>query len=268
MGQTAKVKTNGKVHELPTRKRKKVEPSEEKPKALSPEEMKRFSGDGDRSNIKPLSLVKPNVWNPNRMTPFQRSSLKVGFETDGWIMSQQLLIWGTDEKGKTKNIIIDGEQRWTVAPDAGFTHGPMVFLHGLTEAQAKALTVKMDQKRGQFDEASLGALLREVQFELGVDNLSLDLGIDDTMLARFLAEPEVVLPGTDLSPSENGSGSGAGPGMPTSTVRMVSLFLNPETHAEFSEAVRKLADVYGTKTVTDTTLEAVRRASAATPNKG
>lgn len=218
---------------------------------------------GDKVVVKPLDLVKPNTWNPNRMTAFERESLMTGLKKDGWLLSQALLIWGTDEKGREKNIIIDGEQRWTVAPSAGFAKGPMVFLHGLTEAQAKALTVKMDSKRGKFADEPLGLLLREIQFDLGADNVALDLGIQDDRLMLLLAEPDVVLPGTEPAPApSDGAPNGAGSGLPASTVRMVQLFLNPETHAEFSDLIRKLSAKYKTQNVSDTTLEAVRRAAA------
>lgn len=263
MVQAVKAKTNGK-HDIPSRK-KKAEP-DTPPKKTKATNTDNFTG--DRPVIKPLSIAKPNTWNPNRMTPFERESLKTGLKTDGWLMSQALLIWGTDDKGNEKNIIIDGEQRWTVAPDAGFTHGPMVFLHGLSEAKAKALTVKIDAKRGKFADEPLGALLREVQFELGSENLALDLGIQDERLMLLLAEPEVVLPGPEATPKPPSEGSGASSGLPASTVRMVQLFLNPETHAEFSELVRQLAAKYETKNVSDTVLEAVRHAARTAPDEG
>jgi hypothetical protein len=263
MVQAVKSKTNG-TNGHATRKAKGKEPAPA-PKKTAKSEVENLVG--DKVLIKPLASVKPNSWNPNRMTAFERESLKTGLKTDGWLLSQSLLIWGTDEKGVEKNLIIDGEQRWTVAPDAGFKTGPMVFLYGLTEAKAKALTVKMDAKRGKFADEALGTLLREIQFELGVENLGLDLGIQDERLMQLLAEPEIVLPGSDDPPVDMGP-SGAGSGLPSSTVRMVQLFLNPETHAEFSEAIRLLANKYGTKNVSDTALEAVRRAVVAATNAG
>ena len=35
-----------------------------------------------------LDKVRPNGWNPNRMTPFMKESLRTGLETDGWLSSQ------------------------------------------------------------------------------------------------------------------------------------------------------------------------------------
>jgi hypothetical protein len=209
-----------------------------------------------------LSKVEPNTWNPNRMTPFIRASLKHGLEEDGWLASQALLIWGTDQEGATKNVVIDGEHRLLVARELGFKDGPMVFLHKLTEAQAKALTVKMNQKRGAWDETALAELVRDIQFAEGDgSNLALDLGFQDDVLMALLAVPEVDM-GTDLDPTARGPADGPSDAVPTSNVRMVQLFLNDTTHGEFMEHMKKLAAVYGTKTVTDTTMEAIRRADS------
>jgi hypothetical protein len=216
--------------------------------------------------ITALSKVKPNTWNPNRMTPFIRDALKHGLEVDGWLASQALLIWGTDETGKDRNIIIDGEHRFVVASELGFKKGPMVFLHKLTEAQAKALTVKMNQKRGAWDETLLADLVKEIQFDVSLPDLGLDLGLEQDDLMALLAEIAVPLDNA-IAPSPRGP-VGGNAGMPTSNVRMVQLFLDETTHGEFSERIRQLAAAYGTKTVTDTTLEAVRRADTTASVKG
>ncbi len=134
----------------------------------------------------PLTAVKPNAWNPNAMTPFMKRSLRNGLEADGWLASQALLIWGTDERGGTKNQIIDGEHRWVIAVDMGFVEAPMVFLHGVTEAQAKALTIKLNGKRGEFTEEGLAALVRSIEVDLKVPDLGLDLGIENKILAKML----------------------------------------------------------------------------------
>ena len=47
-----------------------------------------------------------------------------------------------------------------------------------------------------------------------------------------------------------------------SGVRMVQLFLDESNIGEFQDACTKLADEYATENITDTVLEAVRRASA------
>lgn len=211
--------------------------------------------------MKPLTTVRPNDWNPNEMTAFEHEALRAGLESDGWLKSQSLLVWGTDERGKTRNVIIDGEQRWTVAKGMGFPQAPMVFLHGLTEAHAKALTVKLDSKRGKFNQDRLGALLRAIQHDLDVPNLALDLGIPEEPLMKLLAEPEIPT-GDEGNPTRTGGG-GDMPAGKTAHVRMVQLFFDVPQHDEFMEQVKVLRDRYRTESVTDTVREAIRRASAA-----
>ncbi len=209
---------------------------------------------GGAVKLLPIGDVKPNGWNPNRMTAFMRRSLKQGLIADGWLLSQSLLIWGSDRKGRKKNLIIDGEHRWTVAQEIGFVEAPMVFLHRITEAEAKALTIKMNQKRGEFDEDELGTLIRSIQSESGTE-LVHGLGIEDAQLARLLVEPIIDTDEpADSPPSVDGT---------EAHVRMVQLFFNKEQHEEYLARVKALAAGFGTKNVSDTSLEAMRRCTPA-----
>jgi hypothetical protein len=113
-------------------------------------------------------------------------ALTHGLRTDGWLVSQSLLIWGKDDKGVEQNLIIDGEHRYSGALKVGITTGPMVLLDGLTEIQAKALTIKMNQKRGDFDDAALELLIRELVADAGsIDGMDLDLGFDERDLIKM-----------------------------------------------------------------------------------
>jgi hypothetical protein len=138
----------------------------------------------------------------------------------------------------------------------------MVFLDGLTEAQAKALTVKMDAKRGKFDPEDLGELLRSIQHELSVEDLALTLGIENDELMPLLVTLTDPLPGDDPIPP-NGATPGEVPSGMSSHVKMVQLFFSAAQHEEFQALVKKLAPEYGLKDTTATTLEAMRRAGAA-----
>jgi hypothetical protein len=145
--------------------------------------------------LAPLESVKPNTWNPNRMTEFQVESTRAGLLSEGWLAAYALLVWGTDEKGKTQNIIIDGEHRWRIARDLGFPEGPMVFLEGVSARRAKEMTIEFDSKRGKFDNIAL----RELIADIGVDDgLSFRLGIDADSFAELMKDTNV-LPPEDFS---------------------------------------------------------------------
>lgn len=212
-----------------------------------------------------LTKVKPNTWNPNRMTPFMKDSLRTGLETDGWLSSQALLVWGKDDAGKVRNVIIDGEHRWTVATELGMERGPMVFLDGVSEKAAKALTIKMNQKRGTFDADGLAALLRDIQADFDDDTaLALDLGIDEDAIMGMLAEPEEILPGDPLDTK---------PAPPKGEVvvnngthqnfRVVQMFFNTEEYDEFQSLLNAAAKQFGTTSSADTIYEVINAAHSA-----
>jgi hypothetical protein len=209
-----------------------------------------------------ITEVKPNTWNPNGMTPFMKASLKHGLQQEGWLLSQALTVWGTDEKGRRKNIIINGEHRWTVGNELGFKLVPMCFLNGITESEAKRLTVALNRKRGEHDPHKLGILLRDIQFELPVGDMSLTLGIEQPDLMKLLAEPAVPTPGPEVPEGKGRNEPGAD--IPASGVKMVQLFFDEAQHREFDKLVKSLAQSYKAADATATVLEAVRRVYRAT----
>lgn len=207
-----------------------------------------------------LEKVKPNTWNPNAMTPFQKESLKNGFQTDGWLTSQSLLVWGSDEKGRPKNIIIDGEHRHAVARELKMKQGPMVFLHRIPERKARELTIKMDAKRGTFDSDRLGLVVRSIQesYEGDMTAMGLALGFETETLLMHLSDPNEIV----VEEPANGGIIGNLPSGQSANVRMVQLFFTHEQHEEFSGISKELAVRFGTTNLTDTVMAAVKHAAA------
>jgi ParB-like chromosome segregation protein Spo0J len=192
-----------------------------------------------------LSKVSPNPWNPNEMDAHTRASLKHGFETTGWLSSQALLLWGKDENGVRQDLIIDGEQRWTVARELDMKKGPGVWLDGLTSAQAKALTIGLDQKRGSFNQDRLGELVAELLKGSDVLALSLDLGLRSQDIVNLTKPRDIPAPVR----SENVH------------TKQVPLYFDADQHAEFDRLIGALAPRLKTETVTDTVLAALRLVS-------
>lgn len=214
--------------------------------------------------IRNLDDVKPNPWNPNRMSEEMKASLKHGFINDGWLVSQALLIWGTDEEGKSHNVIIDGEHRWTIAKELAMPEGPMVFLTGLSEVKAKALTIKMNQKRGEFVDELLANVLKDIEGELGSDDMALDLGFDDETIMELMAEPAQEIAAGEgtghQAETQRGFKAEIGEASMRSAgthVRLTQLFFDVDQHTTFTERVKILAGKYGTSNVTETVLKAV-----------
>ena len=153
-----------------------------------------------------LSKVKPNTWNPNSMTPFMFNSFEHELRTTGWLRSYKLLVWGKDEKGVEQNIIIDGEHRWKVGRKLGFKVVPMVFLDGITEAEAKRLTIKA-RKQGTINMDDLSTLLQEPGVHMGmdIDSYALDMGFEVPEMSNLLhldMIPATVAPVVEVSGHE------------------------------------------------------------------
>lgn len=208
--------------------------------------------------VRPLASVKPNDWNPNEMDAQMSASLRQGLVEDGWLLSQSLLIWGKDNRGKDRNLIIDGEHRWTEATALGFESGPMVVLNGLKPAQARRLTISLNQKRGRFNDL-LPDVLRSIQAELPSVDLGLSLGFDPEELYRILAQKTE----TVGAPARPGAGNSEPPPATVSrnaSVTMVPLFLSEPESVEFQSFLQRLGPSFGTDTTSATILEGMRRA--------
>lgn len=162
--------------------------------------------------ILPLDLVAPNPWNPNRVPEHVMEAIRYGFRTDGWLVSQALLVWATDEIETPQNLIIDGEHRWKCARDVGLHEGPMVRLYGLSLREAKALTVKLNQKRGDWSEDGVARVLAELATEGEV--LAVDFGFAQTEIDALLAlgAEGVNLPEPEPEPEPKTAGEDDDPG--------------------------------------------------------
>jgi ParB-like chromosome segregation protein Spo0J len=216
-------------------------------------------------HVLPLALVQPNGWNPNVCPPHVQASIEHGFRTDGWLVSQALLVWGKDDKGKDRHLIIDGEHRHAAGLAVGLEEGPMVVLDGLTEVEAKALTIKMNQRRGDWDPDLLGNLLRDLE-DMGAPVDALDMGFDNEALAALMAgaaqevDP-MAAPGASLATDAADAG-GAAMSSVGQNVKTVQLVFGDAEHGEFVNRVRALQKARGESVAAKVLLDVVR---AATP---
>ncbi len=208
-----------------------------------------------------LRLVKPNDWNPNEMTEDEYEGTKHGLKTRGWYRSQAMLIWGTDEKGRVQNVIIDGEHRWKGAIEIGMKTAPMVFIHGLTRDQAKGLTIEIDRKRGKFNQEKLGHLVREIQHQFPPETMARDLGFNPEEMMKLLAEPAVNLnTGDEREPDGEGGGVGGTVVSGNPHVKQVPLFFDPKEYDAFQAAVQKLSKRWQQDNITQVVARAVKEA--------
>lgn len=199
-----------------------------------------------------LAKLKPNPWNPNEMDDFTFQSLKHGFETDGWLVSQSLLVWGKDETGERRDLIIDGEHRWLAATQLELAKGPCVFIDGIDEDAAKELTIKLDNKRGKFNRSKLAGIVTELLKRREPVKLGLALGISSNAMTALL-KPAPRL--TTAKPSRNVHS------------KSVPLFFDEKTHDEFTRLVGVLEQRYKTDTITETVMAALTAAEESTKRR-
>lgn len=198
-----------------------------------------------RNRIKGLRVVPANTLLPNpknwRTHPDrQRKAMHGILEEVGYAAAAI-----ARELPDGRLMLIDGHLRTETADEAG--QDVPVLVLDVTEEEADKLLLTLDPiaEMAETDNAVLMELLESVE----TDNAEVS-----EMLANLLGKPrEVDYEGGEYESNED-SGSFSG-------VRMVQLFLDESNISEFQDAIHSLEQKYGTSNTTDTTLEALRRAS-------
>lgn len=109
----------------------------------------------------PVAKLRPNPWNPNRMDEAALEAERESIDEHGFIVPVHVR-----RRGKTLFELIDGEHRWRVAKERELEAIPAVVLD-VDDATAKRLTIILNDTRGEADPVALGALLNDLQRELG-----------------------------------------------------------------------------------------------------
>lgn len=104
--------------------------------------------------IVPIDKVAPNPWNPNFMSPGQFSKEKDSIQKLGLIGSIFVREYGDYYQ------ILDGEHRWKVCKELGYTEIPVENIGPVSDADAQFYTVHMNNTRGQDDVFKRAALFK------------------------------------------------------------------------------------------------------------
>jgi ParB-like chromosome segregation protein Spo0J len=150
-------------------------------------------------------------------------------------------------------MLIDGHLR---AETLGDGEVPVLILD-VNEAEADKILATLDPLAAMAD--SDAAKFEELLHTVNTSSQALQELIAETAAQAGLYED------LDKPLSEEGdepSDEDEADEPPPSGVRMVQLFLDESNIGEFQDACTKLAEEYATENITDTVLEAVRRASA------
>jgi len=131
----------------------------------------------------PTSKLHPNPWNPNQQQPAVARALKESIDAYGHIAP---IVVRDHPELKGEWQIIDGEHRWREAVEREQPTVPCVVL-ALGDAEARKLTIILNEVTGDADVALLGALLVDLESLLPDDELALALPYSRSELDHLLA---------------------------------------------------------------------------------
>lgn len=137
----------------------------------------------ERGVLIPKDKLHPNPWNPNHMKPRQQEAVSESIKHYGQVM--ELLVRPHPEIEEEYQII-DGEHRYNILPAEVYCN----VIHGLPDAEAKKLTIVMNETRGSADKIELAQLLSEIKDDLG-DDLGLALPYEENELEELIKLSEV-----------------------------------------------------------------------------
>ncbi len=122
----------------------------------------------------PVERIRPNRWNPNVMSQQAFQELVTSIRQEGFL-SEPLVRPMPDGNFE----LIDGEQRWRAAKEAGLTEIPCAVI-STSELRAKIGTLKMNLLRGQHVPIKQALLVAEIAKDgVPIADLGRELGLED-----------------------------------------------------------------------------------------
>jgi len=126
------------------------------------------------------SQVTPNDYNPNETTKTQQKAINESLTEYGQLME---IVVRPDPDNEGKYLIVDGEHRYQELEDEFYCN----IVHGLSEVDAKKLTIIFNETRGQADKIKLATLLNELSASISTEDLNVGLPYDSSELEELLA---------------------------------------------------------------------------------
>lgn len=135
----------------------------------------------ERSLLISKSLLDPNPWNPNKTKPRQQKAIAESLATYSQIID--IIVRPIGDRYQ----IIDGEHRYDELTEDVY----VTVLHGLSDADAKKLTIIMNETRGEADKIELAQLLADLSNELSGEELLNALPYEQSELDELVKLAEV-----------------------------------------------------------------------------
>ncbi len=115
-----------------------------------------------------VGKLKPNPWNPNRLSGEMRSKLKAYIAREGFV--EPLVV---RQKGNDCEIL-GGFHRWQIAKELGYEAVPCVVVD-LDDRRAKILSINLNEMKGQSLPSLLANLIHDLSAELTLEDLESQL---------------------------------------------------------------------------------------------
>ena len=129
--------------------------------------------------------LEPNPWNPQKTTEIQQTAIRQSLE---WVDQVQEILVRPHPTDDGRYQIIDGYHRWLELQSAPTVHVNVI--NGLSEDEAKKLTIVMNETHGNPDKIELAQLLSEIN-EIQGDATNYALPYDETELQELIALADV-----------------------------------------------------------------------------
>lgn len=155
----------------------------------------------ERSLLIKRSQLSNNDYNPNKTTERQQEAIAESLNSYGQLTA---VLVRPDPDNEGNYIIIDGEHRSMVLDEELYVD----VVHNLSDADAKKLTVIMNETRGSADKIELAQLLSSINDELeDFENLKLGLPYEDTELQELIDLADVDWDNFETTDDETEEGS-------------------------------------------------------------
>jgi ParB-like nuclease domain len=224
----------------------------------------------DRSTLIQIDHLIPNTYNPNVQTPQVSQAQRESIEEFGYL-SAVLVRPHPTVPGSFE--IIDGAHRVKECRDLGFETLECDVIHGLTDAQAKRLTLIYIETKGTPDRTKLKDVLEQIRMETP-DLAEMRKGLPYTVvnLNEMLVKlPVLQVPVSPINPPTYSPPAVTTIGnpkehstaqstftTPNSYTRMFQLFFKVEEYEEIKKYIEEFHDILGTKTSSECVLMLMR----------
>ena len=126
-----------------------------------------------------VEKLRPNPWNPNRMSEEMRHKLREYIKKEGFV--EPIVVRAKDEDFE----ILGGFHRWSIAKELNYKTVPCVILD-LDDRRAKILSVNLNEMKGQSLPNLLSNLIHDLSKEITLEDLETQLPYSMTELRDTL----------------------------------------------------------------------------------